>query len=157
MPDLDVLGLLDQAAIAENSFPGPVFRWLRDGLREYVAAAGGRSLDECLGLKVQQSERSFPRRLAESRRTAAIVQAWRALGALGGFSNWKKCELLAEHLADFGRDYWPEWQKAGPPAGRSNLRRALHGVFAAAQVCGSSPPMTTKGVHEALTRAGMLR
>lgn len=153
--DADVLALLEQAAASEKSFPPLVFRWFRGAVRRYIEAAGKKSLDECAGLKAEPGERTFARRLVEAKRNAALVRLWRSQTDCEALSNWRRAELIALDLAEFGDSaFLAEWKiTGGPPSGTSELRGALFEAWVALD----TPPATsTAGVYESLKRAGVL-
>lgn len=150
-PEPDSLEWIARAASAGDSFPPDVHRRIRDGWRAYVEAGGKRSLPECMGITGRPGARSAAGRLRFARRVAAIADAWDALEPeCTDLSNWRRAEILSEHIEKFARDFWPRWKGKSCPAGTSYLRLALFRTFAADE---SLPPMTTAGLWELLKRA----
>ena len=148
-PEAD-LEWLARAASAGDRFPLDVHRRIRDGLRAYVDAGGQRSLAACMGIAGKPGARSAAGRLRFARRVTAIADAWDALEPeCLNLSNWRRAEILSEHLKSFARDFWPTWKGKACPDGTSLLRLALHRAFAADE---SLPPMSTNGIYELLKR-----
>jgi hypothetical protein len=113
-----------------------------------------RSLEWWFECQAAPGERSIATRMAEAKRLAAFVDAWRAMTDCEGLSDWRRCEVLAAELAEFESAYLPRWLKdGGPPAGASRLRRALYQAFTALE---RPPPRAAKSLHAALRRAGVL-
>jgi hypothetical protein len=124
-PDAPALALDRLQALASGTIDQDTRRWLRDGVRAYLASAGAISLPRALGLDVPRGSRSWARQLREADRRLHLRTAWAAVTA-DDVSEYRRAHLLAEAVADFERTYWPAWQAAGPPAGTSALRTALY-------------------------------
>lgn len=130
-----------------------VQRLVYASVRAFADGLGAHSLQECFGWQALPGERSIARRLAEAKRLGAFADAWRAQSGCEALAPWRRCEILAAEIEEFESLYWPAWKDAGPPAGASRLRAALHTVYATLD---RSPPKTAKGIHELLKRARVL-
>jgi hypothetical protein len=97
------------------------------------AKALDRAAQRC-GLVGRPTRRTAQTIASETQKKAAVRRAERAIPAeIAG--PWRRCEAVAEELSFFAKYRWPTWKDLQePPAGTSELWRALFEVFASGAV-----------------------
>lgn len=151
--------LMDQALHARKAgkvCPPAVWRWFGDGLQGYADEGHAGTLEHHLGLKVEQYRgRSAVRRRVVERRWRALGAAYSAQIDCDDKPPFRRCTILLADLEAFGKSFWPDWRRDGPPKDRSSsrLRLALFDVFMAYD---GVPPRNANSIGRALAQAGII-
>lgn len=124
-----MLRRLAAAVEARRPLPDDVADWIAAGLREYLDAGAGTSLDRALGLK-GAGVRSFATIERHRRRNAALMAALEFAHDGEPTPAGERAGRLAEAVRRFKRRKWPRIQHLEePPTGLSALEKRLFRAF----------------------------